>query len=61
MLFTQAHQHEQPQLGEKNNFISSLNHRDQEKRLLALENERLAHEVSTLRRNEIDLRLAKEQ
>lgn len=62
MMFTQEGKKENLQyFGEKNNFISKLNHIDQEKRVLNNDNERLINEICTLKRNEIDLKLSKEQ
>jgi len=62
MVFTHENKKENLSFfGEKNNFISNLNHIDQEKKSLSFENERLSNENSILKRNEIDLKLSKEQ
>lgn len=62
MLFTQEGKKENLSFfGEKNKFISNLNHLELESRNLVLENERLSKDSHTLRRDQIDLKLGKEQ
>jgi len=47
--------------GEKIKFISNLNHLELDNRNLVLENERLNKELGTFKRDQIDLKLGKEQ
>lgn len=62
MMFTSEGKKENlSYFGEKNKFISNLNHLELDNRNLVLENERLNKELGTFKRDQIDLKLGKEQ